>query len=210
MPCRVEHAQRYNRPMDLSARVAHHFRDAAALFERSQRDLAEPIVAAGEALFLALSSDCKILACGNGGSAADAQHFIAELVGRFERERLPLAGITLNTDTSILTAVANDYGYADVFARQVQALGQPGDVLVALSTSGQSASVVRAVQAAQERDMPVIALTGKGGGQIATLLTANDIHLCVPHDRTMRIQEVHGLILHVLCDLVDAQLLGDS
>lgn len=199
----------YNAHMDLTARVAFHFNDAAALLERCQQTLAEPIAAAAEALFFALSSDCKILACGNGGSAADAQHFIAELVGRFERERLPLAGIALNTDTAILTAVANDYGYADVFARQVQALGQPGDILVALSTSGQSPSVVRAVQAAQERDMPVIALTGKGGGQLGTLLGENDIHLCVPHDRTMRIQEVHGLILHALCDVIDAQLLGE-
>src|SRR5690606_22436831 len=152
------------------------------------------------ALFMALSSNCKILACGNGGSAADAQHLVAELVGRFERERLPLAAVALNTDTAILTAVSNDYGYHDVFARQVNALGQPGDVLVAISTSGNSASVVRAVQAAQARDMIVIALTGKGGGQMAGMLGPQDFNLCVPHERTMRIQEVHGLLVHMLCD----------
>lgn len=196
--------------MDLSARFATHFRDAIALFEQCAQSLSVPTAAASEALFLALSSNCKILACGNGGSAADAQHFVAELVGRFERERLPLAAVALNTDTAILTAVANDYGYEDVFARQVNALGQPGDVLVAISTSGNSPSVVRAVEAAQEREMVVIALTGKGGGRIAGMLGPHDVHLCVPHERTMRIQEVHGLLVHLLCDGIDAQLLGDS
>src|SRR5690606_25529619 len=177
--------------MDLSARFASHFRDAIALYEQCIVDMAGPAAAAAEALFLALSSDCKILACGNGGSASDAQHFVAELVGRFERERLPLAAIALNTDTSILTAVGNDYGYEEVFARQVSALGQPGDVLVAISTSGNSPSVLRAVESAQEREMIVIALTGKGGGALGAMLGPMDHHLCVPHDRTMRIQEVH-------------------
>ena len=195
--------------MDLSARFASHFRDAIALYEQCIVDMAGPAAAAAEALFHTLSSDCKILACGNGGSAADAQHFVAELVGRFERERLPLAAVALNTDTALLTAVANDYGYENVFSRQVMALGQPGDVLVAISTSGNSPSVVRAIEAAQEREMTVIALTGKGGGQIGGLLSPHDFHLCVPHDRTMRIQEVHGLLVHMLCDGIDAQLLGD-
>ncbi len=168
------------------------------------------MAAAAEAMFMALSSDCRILACGNGGSAADAQHFVAELVGRFERERLPLAAVALNTDTAILTAVSNDYGYEEVFARQVHALGQPGDVLVAITTSGHSASVLRAVHAARERDMIVVALTGKGGGALAAELGHPHIHVCVPHDRTMRIQEVHGLVLHALCDAIDLQLLGDA
>ena len=196
--------------MDLPVRLASHFRDAIALFEQCADDLSATTAAAAETLFMALSNNCKILACGNGGSAADAQHFVAELVGRFERERLPLAAIALNTDTAILTAVSNDYGYDDVFERQVNALGQPGDVLVAISTSGNSPSVVRAVLAAQEREMSVIALTGKGGGQMATLLGPQDFNLCVPHDRTMRIQEVHSVLVHMLCDGIDAQLLGDA
>src|SRR5690606_32512662 len=129
----------------------------------------------------------RILACGNGGSAADAQHFVAELVGRFERDRLPLAGIALNTDTSILTAVGNDYGFDSIFERQVSALGQPGDILVAISTSGNSPNVVKAIEAAHDREMSVIALSGKGGGLINDILLPTDIHLCVPHDRTMRI-----------------------
>ena len=155
------------------------------------------------------NSGRNIWVFGNGGSAADAQHFIAELVGRFERDRLPLAGVALNTDTSILTAVGNDYGFDQIFSRQVSALGQPGDVLVALSTSGNSANVQWAITAAHEREMRVIALTGKGGGAIGDMLLEGDIHLCVPHDRTMRIQEVHILLLHVLCDGIDALLLGD-
>jgi D-sedoheptulose 7-phosphate isomerase len=159
--------------------------------------------------FGCVTNNAKILACGNGGSAADAQHFIAELVGRFERDRLPLAGVALNTDTSIMTAVGNDYGFDQIFSRQVSALGQPGDVLVAISTSGNSDNVKLAIAAAHEREMRVIALTGKGGGQIKDLLLDNDIHLCVPHDRTMRIQEVHILILHILCDGIDTLLLGD-
>jgi D-sedoheptulose 7-phosphate isomerase len=160
--------------------------------------------------FGCVTNNGKILACGNGGSASDAQHFIAELVGRFERERLPLAGIALNTDTSLLTAVSNDYGYAQIFSRQISALGHPGDVLVAISTSGNSENVQQAVQAAHEREMRVIALSGKGGGAMNDLLSTDDIHLCVPHDRTMRIQEVHILLLHMLCDGIDTLLLGDS
>jgi D-sedoheptulose 7-phosphate isomerase len=163
-----------------------------------------------DVLFGALANNGKILACGNGGSAADAQHFIAELVGRFERERLPLAGIALNTDTSILTAVGNDYGFDEVFERQVNAFGQAGDVLVAISTSGNSPNVVRAMEAAASREMHVLALTGKGGGVMGELITPMDVHLCVPSDRTMRIQEVHILLLHALCDGIDALLLGDT
>jgi len=196
--------------MDTEPRMTSHFHAAMAAFQASAVVLAAPMAAAVEQLFGVLANNGKVLACGNGGSAADAQHFIAELVGRFERERLPLAGVALNTDTSILTAVGNDYGFDAVFERQVHALGQPGDVLVVMSTSGNSTNILRSIDAAHARDMSVIALTGKGGGQIAPRLSDADIHLCVPHDRTMRIQEVHILILHALCDGVDALLLGDT
>jgi D-sedoheptulose 7-phosphate isomerase len=195
--------------MDLANKLVAHFEDNIAATRRSMEMLAEPISRAVDVCFGCVTNNAKILACGNGGSAADAQHFIAELVGRFERDRLPLAGVALNTDTSIMTAVGNDYGFDQIFARQVSALGQPGDVLVAISTSGNSTNVQRAIQAAHEREMRVIALTGKGGGQIKDLLLDNDIHLCVPHDRTMRVQEVHILLLHILCDGIDTLLLGD-
>lgn len=195
--------------MNMSSRVRAHFEANIAATQASMDVLTEPLALGVDILFNALVNNSKILACGNGGSAADAQHFIAELVGRFERERLPLAGVALNTDTSIMTAVGNDYGYEHVFERQVQALGQPGDVLVAITTSGNSANVLLAVEAARERDMRVIALTGKDGGYMPDLLSTEDVHLCVPHDRTMRIQEVHILLLHALCDGIDALLLGD-
>ena len=196
--------------MDLTTLIHSHFNDSAATLEKSALALAEPTAAAVELLFATLANNGKILACGNGGSASDAQHFIAELVGRFERDRLPLAGIALNTDTAILTAVGNDYGFDRIFERQVAALGQAGDILVAISTSGNSQNVIRAIQVAHERDMLVIALTGKEGGDMATMLHENDIHLCVPHERTMRIQEVHIVLLHALCDGIDALLLGDA
>lgn len=196
--------------MNLTTRMTAHFRDAIGVIELSMDALADPLAGAVELMFSALANNGKILACGNGGSAADAQHFIAELVGRFERERLPLAGVALNTDTAILTAVGNDYGYEQIFERQVGALGQPGDVLVALSTSGNSPNVVRAIEAARDRDMRVVALTGKNGGRIAQMAGPDDVHLCVPDDRTMRIQEVHGLLLHAMCDGIDALLLGDT
>jgi len=195
--------------MDLAAKLTAHFEDNIAATQRSMQTLSAPLLRAIDLCFGCVTNNAKMLACGNGGSAADAQHFIAELVGRFERERLPLAGVALNTDTSILTAVGNDYGYDQVFARQVMALGQPGDVLVAISTSGNSVNVQLAIQAAHAREMKVIALTGKGGGTMGHLLHADDVHLCVPHDRTMRIQEVHILILHMLCDGIDTLLLGD-
>lgn len=196
--------------MDMTAHMASHFDDAIDAMKASSKELATPLSAAVDVLFGALANNGKILACGNGGSAADAQHFIAELVGRFERDRLPLAGIALNTDTSILTAVGNDYGFDAVFERQVTALGQPGDILVAISTSGNSVNILRSIQAAHDREMIVIAMTGKGGGKTNELLNDVDIQLCVPHDRTMRIQEVHILLLHALCDGIDALLLGDT
>lgn len=195
--------------MDLTTLINSHFDDSAQAIQQSAAALSEPTAAAVELLFATLTNNGKILACGNGGSAADAQHFIAELVGRFERDRLPLAGIALNTDTSILTAVGNDYGFERIFERQVAALGQTGDILVAISTSGNSQNVIRAIQIAHERDMVVIALTGKDGGDIAHMLSETDIHLCVPHQRTMRIQEVHIVLLHALCDGIDALLLGE-
>jgi D-sedoheptulose 7-phosphate isomerase len=159
-------------------------------------------------MFGALSNGNRILACGNGGSAADCQHFASELVGRFERERLPLPAMSLVTDASILTSVGNDHGFTEIFAKQVQAFGQAGDVLLAISTSGNSSNVIAAIDSALERDMRVVALTGKGGGQVGQMLTDADVHICVPHDRTARIQEVHLLIVHCLCDGIDVALFG--
>jgi D-sedoheptulose 7-phosphate isomerase len=196
--------------MSLVPRIVAHFEDSARLKLACAELLAAPIAQAIELAVAAFAADRKLMACGNGGSAADAQHLAAELVGRFERERPELAAIALTTDSSILTAVANDYRFDDIFARQVRALGQSGDVLVAISTSGNSANVVAAVQAARDRGMPVVALTGRGGGRIGELLGPGDVHLCVPHERTARIQEVHLLIIHCLCDGIDAALLGDD
>jgi D-sedoheptulose 7-phosphate isomerase len=194
----------------LEQRIQQHFIDSADLKYQSAEALSKPIAAAVQAILVSVTSGGKVLACGNGGSAADAQHFAAEFVGRFERERPELGAIALTTDSSILTAVANDYGYDQVFARQVRALGLAGDVLLAISTSGNSPSVLAAVEAAHAREMTVVALTGRGGGKMASALRETDVHVCVPHDRTARIQEVHLLTLHCLCDGVDAQLLGDQ
>ncbi|RJF97517.1 phosphoheptose isomerase [Noviherbaspirillum saxi] len=191
-------------------RIQAHFQESAELKTRAAAVLAEPIAQAVELMFTALSNGNKILACGNGGSAADCQHFAAELVGRFERERLPLPALALTTDTSIMTAVGNDYSFNDIFSKQVQAFGQAGDILLALSTSGNSANVLAAVDAAMERDMRVIALTGKGGGTIGKRLSDGDVHICVPHDRTARIQEVHLLTIHCLCDGIDVALFGEE
>ncbi len=185
-----------------------HFRESAELKMQAAEQLAQPISQAIDIMFTALSNGNKILACGNGGSAADCQHFAAELVGRFERERLPLPAMALTTDSSILTAVGNDYSYADIFSKQVQAFGQAGDVLLAISTSGNSANVVQAVEAALEREMRVVALTGKNGGVIATMLTDADTNICVPHERTARIQEVHLVAIHCICDGIDNALFG--
>jgi D-sedoheptulose 7-phosphate isomerase len=192
----------------INQRILGHFQESADLKIRAASVLAQPIEQAVELMFTALSNGNKILACGNGGSAADCQHFAAELVGRFERERLPLPALALTTDTSILTAVGNDYSYQDIFSKQVQAFGQSGDVLLAFSTSGNSANVLAAIDVALERDMRVVALTGKGGGAIAKKLTDADVHICVPHDRTARIQEVHLLTIHCLCDGIDVALFG--
>lgn len=195
-------------PMDLIARVTRHFEDSAQTKLNAMEVLAAPIAAAIETLTGSLINGGKILACGNGGSAADAQHFAAELVGRFEAERQELAAIALTTDTSIITAVANDYAFSQIFARQVRALGHAGDVLLAMSTSGNSGNVIEAIQAAHDAEMRVVALTGRGGGRIGEMLADEDIHLCVPAERTARIQETHLLIIHCLCDGIDSLLLG--
>ena len=193
----------------LEQRIQQHFIDSADLKYQAASLLSKPIAEAVQALLTCVTSGGKVLACGNGGSAANAQHFAAEFIGRFERERPELAAIALTTDSSILTAVANDYGFNAVFSRQVRGLGQSGDVLIAISTSGNSPNVLAAIEAAHERDMVVLGLTGRGGGKMASALRDTDVHICVPHERTARIQEVHLLTLHCLCDAVDAQLLGD-
>ncbi len=191
-------------------RILGHFIESAELKKQAAEVMAEPVGNAADLMFSVLMQGNKILACGNGGSAADCQHFAAELVGRFEKERLPLPAMALTTDSSIMTAVGNDYSFRDVFTKQVQAFGQPGDLLLAISTSGNSANVIAAIEAAHDREMSVVALTGKGGGAIGQMLTENDVHICVPHDRTARIQEVHLLVIHCICDGIDAALFGED
>ena len=194
----------------LEQRIQQQFFDSADLKYAAAEVLSKPIANAVSALVGCITSGGKVLACGNGGSAGDAQHFAAEFVGRFERERPGLAAISLSTDTSIITAIGNDYDFASIFSKQVQALGAPGDVLLAISTSGNSSNVVKAVEAARAKDMTVVALTGHQGGRLAELLLDTDVLICVPHERTARIQEVHLLVLHCLCDAVDLQLLGEQ
>jgi D-sedoheptulose 7-phosphate isomerase len=192
----------------LAARVAAQFAESAKLKLDSSHSLVAPLVRAGSLMAEALRAGGKVLACGNGGSAADAQHFAAELVNRFEMERPPLAGIALTTDSSTLTSIANDYAWVQVFSKQVRALGRRGDVLLAISTSGNSANVLEAISAAHELGLRVIALTGNGGGKMAAMLRDDDVHVCVPHKTTARIQEVHLLALHCICDGIDFQLFG--
>ena len=192
----------------LLSRIAAHFEESARLKLAAAASLAEPIARASGMLAQCLKAGGKALACGNGGSAADAQHFAAELVNRFERERPPLAALALTTDTSTLTSIANDYAYQQVFSKQLRALGRRGDVLLAISTSGNSASVLEAVQAAHEIGVQVVALTGAGGGKLASALASSDVSICVPHKVTARIQEVHLLVLHCLCDAIDHNLFG--
>ena len=192
----------------LSARVSAQFAESAQLKLEAARSLTAPITRASELLADTLKSGGKVLACGNGGSAADAQHFAAELINRFEVERAPLAAVALTTDTSTLTSIANDYAYEQVFSKQVRGLGRRGDALLAISTSGNSRNVIEAMQAAHELGVHVVALTGADGGKMAALISPEDVHICVPHKRTARIQEVHLLALHCLCDGIDFQLFG--
>jgi D-sedoheptulose 7-phosphate isomerase len=194
--------------MDLITRISENFSESAHLKLQAMDALARPIAAAAERMVQCLKNDGKIMSCGNGGSAADSQHFAAELLNRFEMERPPLAAIALTTDTSTLTSIANDYHYDQVFSKQVRALGHAGDVLLAISTSGNSRNVAEAMQAAHECQMVVVALTGRNGGKMAEALRRDDIHICVPAQSTARIQEVHLLTLHCLCDAIDCLLLG--
>jgi D-sedoheptulose 7-phosphate isomerase len=194
--------------VDLITRISENFSESAHLKLQSMDALAGPIAAAAERMVQCLQQDGKILSCGNGGSAADAQHFSAELLNRFEKERPGLAAMALTTDSSTLTSIANDYDYDQVFSKQVRALGRVGDVLLAISTSGNSRNVLAAVEAAHESQMVVVALSGRSGGKMSEVLLPGDIHVCVPAQSTARIQEVHLLTLHCLCDAIDCLLLG--
>lgn len=196
--------------MDPVTRVRDHFAESIAVKEVAGEQLAESIAAAGRLLSDALLDDGKILSCGNGGSAADAQHFSSELLNRFERERPGLPALALTTDSSTLTSISNDYSYAEIFSKQVRALGKSQDVLLAISTSGNSENVIRAVAAAHEREMRVVALTGCDGGRMADLFSEDDVEIRVPATRTARIQEVHLVVIHCLCDLIDTTLLGEQ
>ena len=195
--------------MDLAAHLKKHFDEGIELRQRMAQTLPAEIARAGEALAAALKGGRKVLACGNGGSAADSQHFAAELVGRFERERPGLPAVALTVDTSALTAIANDYDWERVFAKQVEALGAAGDFLLAISTSGNSKNVLAAMRAAHAKGLLVIALTGRDGGEMGKMLRAGDFHLNVAHPRTMRVQEVHLLVIHCLCEVVDNVIFGE-
>ena len=194
--------------IDVVTRITQHFTDSAHLKLQALEVLVDPIARAAERMVQCLMSEGKIMSCGNGGSAADAQHFAAEMLNRFERERPGLAALALTTDSSTMTSIANDYAFEQIFSKQLRALGQPNDLLLAISTSGNSKNILEAIHAAHERDIAVVALTGNGGGEIAEALYPSDIHLCVPSNITARIQEVHLLTLHCLCDAIDYSLLG--
>lgn len=195
--------------MDFQTRIQQHFNASIATKQRALERLRGPLESAARQVFDTVQRDGKILSCGNGGSAGDAQHFSSEMLNRFEQERRGLPAIALTTDTSTLTSIANDYSYERIFARQIEALGRKGDLLLAISTSGHSANVNRAVETAHQCGMNVIGLSGKDGGDMQALLRAGDIELRVPSDSTARIQETHLLLIHCICDLVD-QMLSDS
>lgn len=194
--------------MDLLSRISQHFHDSAELKVQAVEVLAAPLQRGAERMVQCLMNEGKILSCGNGGSAADAQHFSAELLNRFEMERPGLAAMALTTDASTITSIANDYAYVQVFSKQIRALGHSNDVLLAISTSGNSPNVVEAISAAHEKGMTVVALTGRDGGKMAAMMGPDDVNICVPSSVTARIQEVHLLCLHCLCDAIDVQLFG--
>jgi D-sedoheptulose 7-phosphate isomerase len=196
--------------MNPEASIREHFANSIETKQRSIDVLAAPIERAAKMMIDALLNNRKILTCGNGGSAADAQHFSSELLNRFERERPGLPSMALTTDSSTLTAIANDYAYEEIFSKQVRALGQEGDILLAISTSGNSANVIHAIQAAHDRNMQVVAFTGRNGGEMAGVLKETDVELRVPAERTARIQEVHLLLIHCLCDLIDTRMFGSA
>ncbi len=196
--------------MDTVQRVKNNFLESIQIKTDTVDDLAPVIAKAAEAIANALLNDNKVLACGNGGSAADAQHFSAEMLNRFEMERPGLPAVALTTDSSTLTSIANDYQYAEIYSKQIRALGREGDVLLAISTSGESHNIIHAIDAAHDRNMIVIALTGREGGQIADLMNNDDFEIRVPTWSTARVQEVHIMVIHSLCDLIDLQLLGQD
>jgi D-sedoheptulose 7-phosphate isomerase len=196
--------------MDAETRVKDHFAESIATKQAAVAEISLPVANGGQLMSQSLLDEGKILSCGNGGSAGDAQHFSSELLNRFEMERPGLPAMALTTDSSTLTSIANDYAFEDIFAKQVRALGRPSDVLLAISTSGNSENVCRAILAAHEREMKVVALTGRDGGRMADLLGETDVEIRVPATRTARIQEVHLVIIHCLCDLIDTTLLGSD
>lgn len=194
--------------MDILTRIKEHFNNSIQTKIVAADVLPEAIAEASQVMVQCLLDNHKILSCGNGGSAGDAQHFSSEMLNRFERDRPGLPAVALTTDTSTLTSIANDYHYQDIFSKQIRALGQAGDVLLAISTSGNSPNILQAITAAQDRAMHIIALTGRDGGELANLLSNDDVLICVPAQSTARIQETHLLIIHCLCDLIDCQLFG--
>ena len=196
--------------MDIELRIRNHFLDSIETKRNALEELIIPIKHAANCISDSLLNEGKILSCGNGGSAGDAQHFSAELLNRFEIERPGLPAVALTTDSSTLTAIANDYEYDQIFSKQILALGTNRDVLLAISTSGNSSNIVKAVQAAHERNMQVLSLTGNKGGKLAKLLKGDDIEIRVPSDRMARIQEVHILVIHCLCDIIDSILFGGA
>lgn len=195
--------------MNLEACVLEHFEQSIDTKRKAAGVLSEPVVRGARLMAEVLNNGGTILSCGNGGSAADAQHFSSELVNRFEKERRALSAVALTTDTSNITSIANDYAYEQIFARQVRAIGRPGDALLAITTSGNSPNINEAIRAAREADIRIIAFTGKDGGQVPGLLGDRDVEIRVPAERTARIQEVHLLVIHCLCDLIDSHLLQD-
>jgi D-sedoheptulose 7-phosphate isomerase len=196
--------------MDSVKRVREHFAESIATKQSAIDVISESIAAAGELMAQALLDDGKILSCGNGGSAGDAQHFSSELLNRFERERPGLPAMALTTDASTVTSISNDYSYEEIFSKQVRALGKSQDVLLGISTSGNSENVIRAISAAHERGMKVVALSGRDGGRMADMFDEGDVEIRVPATRTARIQEVHLVCIHALCDIIDTTLLGDA